>query len=288
MSSSTVLYDALGPRAKRRILVQSLIGGLVLLALAAFVISRLAAKGQLEGERWEPLTDATLQRRLLVDGLTATLKAAAVAMVLALALGAVLAAGRIARPRWLRSATAVWVEFFRGVPLLLLIFFAFLGGPKFHVTVTVFWAVVIGLTLYNSAVIAEIFRAGILSLPKGQSEAAYAVGLSRSQTLRLVLLPQAVRRMLPALVSQLVTLLKDTSLGFVVAYEELLRVGRLVVEYLGSAYSLPIYLELAVIYIAINATLSWFARWLDRRTQRRGVPTVLAPGLQVGDPGAAA
>ena len=137
-----------------------------------------------------------------------------------------------------------------------------------------FWALVAGLTLYNSAVIGEIFRAGILSLPRGQTEAAYAIGLRRGQTLRLILIPQAVRRMLPALISQLVTLLKDTSLGFVIGYAELLRNGRTAVEFLGGRYSIPIYTAIAVVYIAVNTSLSFLARWLDRRTRRRFGQTV--------------
>jgi glutamate transport system permease protein len=167
-----------------------------------------------------------------------------------------------------------WVELFRGLPLLLVILFLFLGLPQVGVTISTFWALVGGLTLYNSAVIAEIFRAGILSLPKGQTEAAYSIGLRRGQTLQLILLPQAVRLMLPALISQLVTLLKDTSLGFVIAYAELLRTGRNAVEFLGGRYSIPVYTAIAVIYIAVNASLSFLARWLDRRTRRKFGRTV--------------
>jgi len=147
----------------------------------------------------------------------------------------------LSRRRWLSLPAGAWVELFRGLPLLLLILFIFLGLPAAGVTVSTFWALVAGLTLYNSAVIGEIFRAGILSLPRGQTEAAYAIGLRRGQTLRLILIPQAVRRMLPALISQLVTLLKDTSLGFVIAYAELLRTGRNAVEFLGGPYSIPVY-----------------------------------------------
>ena len=155
-------------------------------------------------------------------------------MVLAMAVGGLLAVARLSRRRWLSLPAGAWVELFRGLPLLLLILFIFLGLPAAGVTVSTFWALVAGLTLYNSAVLGEIFRAGILSLPKGQTEAAYSIGLRRGQTLRLILIPQAVRRMLPALISQLVTLLKDTSLGFVIAYAELLRTGRNAVEFLGG------------------------------------------------------
>jgi len=272
--SGTALYDAIGPRGHRRILLGSVLGGLLIAAIVAVVLLRLANNGQLEAERWEVLTNEAVQRRLFVDGLVATLKAAGVAILLSLVVGALLAIGRISRYAWFRGLVAAWVEFFRGLPLLLMIFFLFLGGPQLGVDIPVFWALVLGLTLYNSAVIAEIFRAGILSLPKGQTEAAYAVGLRRVQTLRIVLLPQAIRLMLPALVSQVVTLLKDTALGFVIGYPELLRTGREVIEFVGGPYSLPIYVEMAVIYIVVNATLSWFARWLDRRTARRYGKTV--------------
>jgi glutamate transport system permease protein len=266
--SEAVLYDTVGPRGRRRILVGSVAGVVLVAVVVGAAVARLAAKGRFDPELWRVLTQGDVQR-LLADGLAATLRAAAFAMVLSMAVGGLLAIGRLSRRRWLAMPVGAWVELFRGLPLLLLILFLFLGLPAVGVTVSTFWALVAGLTLYNSAVIGEIFRAGILSLPKGQTEAAYAIGLRRGQTLRLILVPQAVRLMLPALISQAVTLLKDTSLGFVIAYAELLRVGRNAVEFLGGSYSIPIYTAIAVIYIAVNASLSFLARWLDRRTRRR-------------------
>jgi glutamate transport system permease protein len=271
--SEAVLYDAAGPRGRRRILIGSIAGGLLVALVIGLAAARLAAKGVFEAERWQVLTRQDLLE-LLGRGLGATLRAAALAMVMAMAVGSLLAVARLSRRRWLATAAGAWVELFRGLPLLLLILFLFLGLPAAGVTISTFWALVGGLTLYNSAVIGEIFRAGILSLPRGQTEAAYAIGLRRGQTLRLVLIPQAVRRMLPALISQLVTLLKDTSLGFVIAYAELLRVGRNAVEFLGGPYSIPVYTAIAVVYIAVNASLSFLARWLDRRTRRRYGRTV--------------
>jgi glutamate transport system permease protein len=271
--SEAVLYDVAGPRGRRRILIGS-VAGLVLVALVVGVaVARLAAKDVFEAERWRVLARGDLLE-LLGRGLVATLRAALVAMVLAMAVGGLLAVGRLSRRRWLAAPAGAWVELFRGLPLLLVILFLFLGLPAAGVTISTFWALVGGLTLYNSAVIGEIFRAGVLSLPKGQTEAAYAIGLRRGQTLRLILLPQAVRLMLPALISQLVTLLKDTSLGFVIAYAELLRTGRNAVEFLGGPYSIPVYTAIAALYIAVNASLSFLARWLDRRTRRRYGRTV--------------
>jgi glutamate transport system permease protein len=271
--SEAVLYDAAGPRGRRRILIGSIAGGLLVALVIGLAAARLASKGVFEAERWQVLTRQDLLE-LLGRGLGATLRAAAMAMVLAMAIGGLLAVARLSRRRWLAAVAGAWVELFRGLPLLLLILFLFLGLPAAGVTISTFWALVGGLTLYNSAVLGEIFRAGILSLPRGQTEAAYAIGLRRGQTLRLVLIPQAVRRMLPALISQLVTLLKDTSLGFVIAYAELLRVGRNAVEFLGGPYSIPVYTAIAVVYIAVNASLSFLARWLDRRTRRRYGRTV--------------
>jgi glutamate transport system permease protein len=271
--SEAVLYDTVGPRGRRRILLGSVAGVLLVAAVLGVAVARLAAKGSLDPELWRVLTDGAVQR-LIGRGLVATLRAAVVAMALSIAVGAVLAVGRLSRRSWVAGLAGVWVELFRGLPLLLLILFLFLGLPAVGVTISVFWALVAGLTLYNSAVLGEIFRAGILSLPKGQTEAAYAIGLRRGQTLRLILVPQAVRRMLPALISQLVTLLKDTSLGFVIGYAELLRNGRTAVEFLGGRYSIPIYTAIAVVYIAVNASLSFLARWLDRRTRRKFGQTV--------------
>jgi glutamate transport system permease protein len=271
--SEAVLYDTVGPRGRRRILLGSVAGVLLVAAVLGVAVARLAAKGSLDPELWRVLTEGAVQR-LIGRGLVATLRAAVVAMVLAMALGAVLAVGRLSRRAWVARLAGAWVELFRGLPLLLLILFLFLALPAVGVTISVFWALVAGLTLYNGAVIGEIFRAGILSLPRGQTEAAYAIGLRRGQTLRLILVPQAVRRMLPALISQLVTLLKDTSLGFVIGYAELLRNGRTAVEFLGGRYSIPIYTAIAVVYIAVNASLSLLARWLDRRTRRRFGQTV--------------
>jgi glutamate transport system permease protein len=265
---SATLYDAVGPRGRRRIAVGSAVGVLAIAGLLGLAGARLASRDAFDADLWRVLTQGNVWR-LIGRGLLATLKAAGIAMVLSMVLGALLAVGRLSRRAWLSRPVGAWVQLFRGLPLLLLILFAFLGLPQLGIQVSTLWALVVALTLYNSAVLGEIFRAGILSLPRGQSEAALAIGLRRGQALRIVLIPQAVRRMLPALVSQLVTLLKDTSLGFVIAYPELLRLGRGAVEFLGGKYSIPVYTAIAVVYIAVNASLSYTARWLDRFTRRR-------------------
>lgn len=208
---SSVLYDMAGPRTLAKIRTGSIVAGIVVAILAALVIYRLYINGALAPDLWSVLLNKDLAQ-LLLGCLWYTLTAAAVSIVLSVVFGVLLAAMRLAESPILRGVVRVWVEIFRGLPLLVLIFFLFLGMPALGIDVPVFWALVIGISLYNSAVMSEIFRAGIRSLPKGQAEAAYSIGLRKSTTLRLVLLPQAVRNMLPALVSQVVTILKESSL----------------------------------------------------------------------------
>src|SRR6185312_12398617 len=162
----------------------------------------------------------------ILPGLWATVSAAAVAMVLALTFGVVFAVLRLSRRRLVAAAAGAVVEFFRAVPLLLMIFFLFYGLPfLIQGPVPAFWGLVIGLTLYNGSVLAEAFRAGVKAVPRGQSEAAAAIGLRDGQIMRYILMPQAARAMLPVIVSQLVVLLKDTALGYIIAYPELLQQG---------------------------------------------------------------
>jgi glutamate transport system permease protein len=171
-----------------------------------------------------------------------------------------------------RGPVGAVVEFFRAVPLLVLILFCLLFLPTVGVPMTAFRALVLGLTLYNMAVLAEIFRAGILSVDRGQREAAFALGMRKSQVMTLVLLPQAVRRMLPVLVAQLVVLLKDSSLGFIVGYVELLRQARSLVEYFnfqfGNIYTFQLYVAAGLIYIIVNVLLSQLAKYIEKRTRR--------------------
>jgi glutamate transport system permease protein len=275
--SSVVLYDVQGPRARRRILLASLVGAALLALLILLVLNRLADNGQLEYALYEPfLTEPLLYERLL-EGLVNTLKAAAYALVLATVLGVLLAFGRLSHRGFVRVPATVVIEVFRGLPLLLLILAIFLAFPlAFSIELSALQALVLGLTLYNGAVIAEIVRAGVLAIPKGQTEAASAMGLNRGQTLRLVLLPQAVRIMLPSLISQLVVLLKDTSLGFIISYPELLRTGGQLVQALNNP--LQMYVAVALIYIVLNGSLSLLASYVEGRQRRTTGKAPVATG----------
>jgi glutamate transport system permease protein len=230
-------------------------------------VYRLNDSGQFESRRWVQFQYSSIQRQLL-DGLLNTLKAAGLAAVLAFLFGAVFAAARISDHWWFRAPATLIVELFRAIPLLILMFFFYYGNLQFDLGIGPFWAVVFGLTLYNGSVLAEIFRAGIAAVPKGQREASYAIGLRKNQVVRLVLLPQAISSMLPAIVSQLVVILKDTALGgAILTFPELLASANTMSGYYG-ANVIASYTVVAVIYIALNFALTSFASWLERRLRR--------------------
>jgi len=281
MSTSTVLYDHPGPRARVRNVVLSVVFGVGLVALLWWVYAKFDQAGQWEGRLWTPFTEPATWTQFILPGLQQTLLAAATGMVLSLAFGIIFAVGRLSDHWWLRLPSGVVVEFFRAVPLLLMIFFIFYGVPfLIQGPVPAFWAVVVGLTLYNGSVLAEAFRAGIRAIPGGQAEAAYAVGMRKNQVMRLILVPQAARAMLPVIVSQLVVLLKDTALGYIVAFPELLQRG---VNDLAANHGnvVAAAIVVAAIYIVLNSLLTALAGWLDGRSRRRAfrvVKQTAAPG----------
>jgi glutamate transport system permease protein len=266
---TAVLYDVPGPRARTRNRIVNIVVALAVLGALAWIILRLNSSGQFESRRWAQFQYTAIQEQLL-EGLLNTLKAAGLAAVFALVFGAVFAAARISDHKAFRVPATIVVELFRAIPLLILMFFFYYGNLQFHLGFGPFWAVVLGLTLYNGSVLAEIFRAGISAVPKGQREAAYATGLRKNQVVRLILLPQAIRSMLPAIVSQLVVLLKDTALGFIITYNELLYVGKQMGGRLEFGFPyIPTYIVIAVIYIGLCSLLSILARWLEGRSRRQ-------------------
>jgi glutamate transport system permease protein len=284
---SSVLYDVAGPRARQRNRIVNVVVLALVLAAVAWAILRLNSSGQFESRRWAQFEYANIQRELLT-GLLNTLRAAGTATVLALLFGAVFAAARISDHKWVRLPALLVVELFRAIPLLILMFFFYLGNLQFDLGLNPFWAVVFGLTLYNGSVLAEIFRAGITAVPKGQREAAYATGLRKGQVVRLILLPQAIRAMLPAIVSQLVVLLKDTALGFIITYNELLYVGKQMGARLEFGLPfVPTYMVIAVIYIGLCSLLSLLARYLEGRSRRSRKVIGTPPVIKLDDGGAA-
>lgn len=265
--SSSVLFDAPGPRTLVRHRAYSVVAAVTFLGVAALVIWKLYVEGNFEASIWEKLFASNVWEAI-GEGAVNTIRAAAIAIVTSVLFGALLAVARLSDHAVFRWPATVVVEFFRAVPLLLLIFFIFYGlGPKLGDAGTIV-ALIGGLTLYNGAVLAEVFRAGVHAVPKGQSEAAYAIGMRKTQVMAGILAPQAVRFMLPAIISQCVVVLKDTSLGFVVGYEELLRQGTTIAQFVNS--NLMTFVVIGVVYIALNSAVSAFATWLEKRMARRG------------------
>ena len=270
--SGSVLYDVPGPRARRRAQIGSVVALVVVLLLAAEAVRRLAARDQLDPDLWNPLFNPTDENfpavwELLLRALLRTLQAAVVAMVASLVLGTLITTARLLLGRTGRIPLVGLVEVLRGVPVVLAIFYAYLVLPAVGIDLSSFWYLVIGLVAYNSVVLAEILRAGVASLPRGQAEAGAAIGLTRWQVIRLVQLPQAFRVMLPAIISQLVVVVKDTSLAaFIGNYEELLRTGNLIIQNLGNP--IQTYLLVAAIFIVLNSLLSKAAVWTEKTVSR--------------------
>ncbi|GAA4403463.1 amino acid ABC transporter permease [Fodinibacter luteus] len=295
MSAENVLFDAPGPRARRRHAVIAGLGVLAALWALWVVIGKMNEANQLEGYMWSPfVTDPEVWTQYLLPGLWETVKAATLSVVLAGIFGLVFGMGRLSHVRAVRWVAGAVVEFFRSVPVLLMMIFFFFGWFSRSEWIPNEYApllgVVLALTLYNGSVIAELVRSGVYSLPKGQAEAGLSIGLSPGQTLRSIQLPQALTAMLPALVGQLVVVLKDTALGTIILYPELLTAAKT----LGSAYAntVPAYIVVAVIFILINYALTRVARfvehWLKRRGHTSGPVTTTAPNIVtgVGEPGA--
>ena len=274
--TAPVLADALGPRARRRVLVASIVAGVLVIGAILAAVQRFADNGELTAEKWERVSQWAVLKFLL-GGLGNTLRVALIAMLLALVLAFALAMGRLARNGPVRWIAGAYIQIFRGLPVLLFILFAYNGLPRMGLDLSKAQYLILALVAYNSAVLGEVFRAGILSLDRGQGEAASAIGLSYWQGMRLVILPQALRRMVPAIVSQLVTLLKDTALGFVIGFEELLRRGQLV----DIFNPLQPLIVASLMYVAVNFAISRLARWLEVRQRRRlGAGSIDVAGIE--------
>lgn len=313
-AASSVLYDNPGPRTQRIIVIGSIIFALLAVVGLYFLVYRpLNDSGQFEEAKWAPLlnpSDPSFPQvwQRLREGFTNTLIAAGLAIISSLVLGTLLAILRfrlsdaihstwpsspgrqVAFIAWrvLNFITKIFVEFFRGLPVAVTIFFVARALPEYGLDFSVRTFLVIGLTLYNMVVIGEILRSGMANLPRGQKEAAEALGLSNMQTILTILLPQAYRIMLPALISQIIVVLKDTSLGFIISYEEALRVGGQIIQVLSNP--IQVYFVIAVIYITINYVLSKIAQYAQQRIARGRKTRTVKPPPQapVGQPEGAA
>jgi glutamate transport system permease protein len=290
MSQQTVLYDAQGPRARRRTAIGTGVAVLALAGLAYVVFRRLADRDQFSMEKWGPLIDPSHETfdavwRLIGEGIVNTIKAAAIAMLLSVVLGTLIAVARLSLGRTGRIPLIGLVEVLRGLPVVVLVYFGVRVLPDVGVDLRSLpggqelWGLVIGLTAYNMVIFAEVVRAGVASLPRGQREAALATGLTNGQTMRIVLLPQAFRVMLPAIISQLVVVLKDTSLvTFVANYDELLSQGESIRRNLDNP--IQTFVVIALLYITINYALGRLAQYVQARQARAGRSTAKATEME--------
>ncbi|MQM24472.1 amino acid ABC transporter permease [Glycomyces albidus] len=276
-NESTVLFDALGPKGRRRSLIASIISGVVILGLLAWAAFGLAGNGFFEASRWVNPLDVLVIETTWIPAILATLEAFALGSLVAIVLGVVIGFGRISRFMPTRAASTVYVQFFRSLPLVLLIWISFTIDGHFGFTSEVLgWDgdarrltfLVLGLGIYNGAILAEILRAGVAALPPGQAMAGYAVGLSHGQVQRLIVLPQVLRNMLPAVLAQLVILLKDTSLGYVITYPELLHSANIIGRDYGNSFLQALVIA-ALIYFALAYTLSKLVVYAERRLRKK-------------------
>ncbi|GAB3124393.1 amino acid ABC transporter permease [Glaciibacter psychrotolerans] len=275
-SAASFLYEEPGPRGRRAIRIGSVLSVLVLLGLLAAGLWQFGSHGQLDADKWTPFASWSIWQYLFV-GLGGTLAAAALVALFGSVFGIVLALGRLSPVRPIRWLSSGYIEVARTVPVLLLIYLMLFGLPQLGINFPTLWQLVIPLTIANAAVFAEIVRAGILSLPRGQAEAALSLGLRKNQSMRYVVLPQALRNVTPSLVSQLVSLIKDTSLGYIVAYTELLYRGQVL-----SAFNhllIQTFLVVTLIYLVFNGSLSALATRLQKPGRRRRPVAPLATAL---------
>ncbi|WP_269306535.1 amino acid ABC transporter permease [Aeromicrobium sp. HA] len=263
---STLLFDVPGPRARRRHKILSVVTVVVVAAFLGLVVWRFASTGQFDYELWEVfVTPAYIE--FILEGLYYTLLAAVMAIAGALVFGMLFGIGKLSDHAWVRWPCWVVVEFFRAVPLYILITYLW---ALYRFQIELLAPLVIGLILYNGSVLAETFRAGINAVPKGQVEAAYALGMRKSAVMRIVQLPQAIKIMTPAIISQCIVALKDTSLGYIIVAPGLTYAGRQIWREFDN--HLQVALVLGAIYIILNLCLEQLGRFAQRRlTESRTV-----------------
>ena len=261
--SASVLFDEPGPRTRARHHIYGLAAIVAIVAAIAWVIYRFYDTGQFDYAKWEPFITPKYVFALL-RAWRDTLSVAALAVIFAVLLGFALGVGKLSDHGWLRWPCWLVVEFFRALPVIMLMVFTFYAVfGDLPIRSEAFWAAVLSLALYNGAVLAEVVRAGINAVPKGQAEAAYAVGMGKSQVMSIVLLPQAVKIMIPAIISQMVVAVKDTSLILIVLPLGLTSFAKQLPQEFNNL--VPTVIVVTACYVITNLLLSWLATVIQRR-----------------------
>lgn len=265
-----VLYEPPGPKAQRRIAAATAVSLAVLAAAVALMIRQFYVTGQLDAEKWRFFTRYTTWK-FIGNGLAGTLKVALAAGGIAFLFGLLLMLGRIGKSRFLRAVSVSLIEFSRGVPTLLFIYFFFLIAPQFGLKLSAFWKIAVPVAVSASGVVAEVLRSGVNAVPKGQTEAAVSLGMRDGSVFFKIVFPQAFRYVIPALIAELVIVLKDTTFAYVVNYADLMQNAKVLISNYDAL--LPVYLVVALLYIAINYILNKLSVAVARRENR---PAVIA------------
>ena len=260
-SLEDILFGAPSPLAQTLTRAASVFAAALVLLLVAAVVFQFHAAGQLQARFWHFFALPTTWA-FLAKGLLGTLASAAMAAVIALTLGLVLMLGRLARTRLVRWPSIAVIEFLRGTPTLLLIYVCFLVLPSLGFKLSTYWMLTLPIGLSTAAVVAEVYRAGVLAVPRGQTDAARSLGLTEMQVFSVVVFPQAVRYIVPALVAQLVIVVKDTTFGYVVTYGELMQNAKVLIANYHSL--VPVYLVAAALYCLVNYAISSASKRLAR------------------------
>ena len=263
ISMRDALYEAPGPKTQRRVRIGTAISLVLLVAFIAFVIRQFYINDQLNPKYWSFFARWTTWRFLL-KGFMGTIKVAITAGFIAMVLGLLLMLGRISPNKALSATCHVITDLFRSLPSLLLIYFFFLVIPKYGIRMPSFWMITIPVGLAASGVLAEVFRAGVNAVPKGQVEAAMALGMTHGKITRKIVLPQALKIVIPSLVSQLVVVVKDTTVAYVVSYPDLMQNARVLISNYDALVSM--YFVVAIIYILVNYATNQFSIYLAHRS----------------------
>ncbi len=262
-SMRDALYEVPGPKGKRRIFVGTIIASVLVAVAIGLVVRQFYITGLLAPRYWSFFLQPTTWL-FLAQGFLGTVCVALSAGAMALVLGLVLMLGRTSKIKALAVVSRVFIDFFRGVPSLLLIYFFFLVIPQYGIKLSSFWMLTLPVGLAASGVLAEVFRAGVNAVPKGQVEAAHSLGMRSHQVTFKIVLPQAIRYVIPTLISQLVVVVKDTTVAYVVSYPDMLQNARVLITNYDALVST--YFVIAVIYIVLNYLVNTFSVWLARRT----------------------
>lgn len=253
ISIRDALYEAPGPKTRKRTAIATVISLCALAALAGAVIRQFYLTGQLDARYWSFFIRATTWR-FLGRGIAGTLEVALAAGVVTFVLGFLMMLGRISNSRILRGISTALIEFTRGVPTLLFIYFFFLVVPQLGLKLPAFWKIAAPVAISASGVVAEVLRSGVNAVPRGQTEAALSLGMSGRSVFLKVVFPQAIRYVIPALISEVVIVVKDTTFAYVVNFPDLMQNAKVLISNYDALLS--VYLVVAVIYIVINYLLN--------------------------------